>query len=57
MLRVTIDVDAPAGQAIGAKEAIAMDLEKYGGQVRVVSVEERSPEQMKLTGRDWRDKR
>lgn len=57
MLRVTIDVDAPAGQAIAAKEAIAMDLEKYGGQVRVVSVEERSPEQMKLTGRDWRDKR
>lgn len=48
MLTITIHVDAPAGQAIGVKEAIAQDLEKYG-DVRVVAVEEKGPEQMKLT--------
>ena len=49
MLIVTLEVDAPAGQAIGVKEAIAQDLEKYG-DVRVVAVEERGGEQMKLGG-------
>lgn len=44
MLIVTIHVDAPAGQAIGIKESIAQDLEKYG-DVRVVAVEERTPKQ------------
>ena len=47
MLIVTIEVNAPAGQAIGVKEAIAMDLEKYG-DTRVVSVEEIAPEQMRI---------
>lgn len=47
MLTITIHVDAPAGQAIGVKEAIAQDLEKYG-DVRVVSVEERGGEQIDL---------
>lgn len=51
MLIITIQVNAPTGQAIGIKEAVAMDLEKYGGQVRVVSVEEIRPEQMKIQSR------
>ena len=42
MLFITIRVDAPPGQAIGIKEALAMDLERYG-DVRVVSVEEITP--------------
>ena len=49
MLRVTVEVDAPAGQAIGVKEQIAIDLECWGDTV-VVSVEEITPEQMKLGG-------
>lgn len=49
MLRVTVEVDAPVGQAIGAKEQIAMELERWGDTV-VVSVEEITPEQMKLGG-------
>lgn len=49
MLRITVDVDAPAGQAIGIKEQIAMDLEKYG-DTRVVRVEEIRPKQMDLLG-------
>lgn len=49
MLRVTVEVDAPAGQAIGVKEQIVMDLERWGDTV-VVSVEEITPEQMKLGG-------
>lgn len=53
MLIVTIHVDAPAGQALGIKEAIAQDLEKYG-DVRVVEVEERTPKQESIfeKGRD-----
>ena len=47
MLRITVDVDAPAGQAIGIKEQIAMDLEKYG-DTRVVRVEEIQPRQMEV---------
>jgi len=39
MLKIVIEVKRPPGQAIGIKEQIAMDLEKYG-DVRVVSVEE-----------------
>lgn len=34
---ITIQVKAPMGHAIGVKEAIAMDLEKYG-DVRVLEV-------------------
>lgn len=47
ILTITIRVDAPAGQAIGIKEAIAQDLEKYG-DVRVVAVEEKQPKQMDM---------
>lgn len=49
MLIVTLQVDAPVGRAIGIKEAIAQDLEKYG-DVRVVSVQETLPEQMRMGG-------
>lgn len=49
MLRVIVEVNAPTGQAIGVKEQIAMDLERWGDTV-VVSVEEIIPEQMKIGG-------
>ncbi len=39
MLVITIHVKRPAGQAIGIKEQIAMELERYG-DTKVVSVEE-----------------
>lgn len=48
MLILTVHVDAPAGHAIGVKEAIAMDLEEKYGDVRVVSVVEKRPEQTSL---------
>lgn len=38
MLRITIEVKAPAGMAMAVKEDLAMILEKYG-DTRVVSVE------------------
>ena len=45
-LVLTLAVDyANSGKAIGIKEAIAMDLEKYG-DVRVLRVEVREPEQL-----------
>lgn len=47
MIRVVIEVDAPTGQAIGVKEALAMWLERYG-DTRVAAVEEIVPEQMRL---------
>lgn len=47
MLRITIEVEAPAVDAQGAKEAIAADLEKYG-DVRVVQVQDVQPRQMEV---------
>lgn len=47
MLRITIEVKAPAVDAQGAKEAIAADLEKYG-DVRVVQVQDVQPRQMEV---------
>ena len=44
MLIITVYVDAPAGQAIGVKEQIAQDLEKYG-DTRVISIQEKRTEQ------------
>ncbi len=38
MLRVTIDVNAPAGLSLAVKEQLAMILERYG-DTRVVAVE------------------
>lgn len=51
MLVLTIEVDAPAGRAIGIKEHIAMELERYG-DTRVVSIEEKRVEfhQMEIGG-------
>ena len=46
MLIITVHVNAPAGQAIGIKEQIAQDLERYG-DTRVVSVE-RTYRQMQI---------
>lgn len=47
MIRLVVEVDAPTGQAIGVKEALAMWLERYG-DTRVAAVEEIEPEQMRL---------
>lgn len=47
MLQIILEVDAPLGHAIGVKEALAMDAEKYG-DVRVVSVKEIGGEQMRV---------
>lgn len=46
-LTITIQVDAPPGQAIGVKEALAMYLERWG-DCRVVSAGETQPEQLKM---------
>ena len=49
-LVVTLVIDhATLGKAIGIKEAIAMDLEKYG-DVRVLQVDVREPEQLGIGG-------
>ena len=51
MLIIKIAVDAPSGAAQGIKEALAQDCEKYGDYVRVLSVDEIKPVQMKMGGR------
>ena len=51
MLRITFQVDAPAGKAIGIKEHLAMLLEKYG-DVRCVDVQEIGAEQMSMRLRE-----
>ena len=43
MLIVTVQVNAPPGQAMSIKEQIAQDLERFG-DTRVISVEEIGPE-------------
>lgn len=47
MLRIVIECDAPAGQAIGVKEDLAQCLEKYG-DCRVVRIDEIAPRQMSI---------
>lgn len=49
LLTIAVDNAAP-GKAIGIKEAIAMDLESKYGDVRVLRVEVREPEQMRIKG-------
>lgn len=49
MLIITAQVDAPAGQAIGVKEDLAMYLERFG-DAKVLSVVEVKPEQIDLFG-------
>ena len=53
LLTIKAQVRDLRGQAQGIKEDIAMYLERYGGDVRVISVEVREPpppEQMKIGG-------
>lgn len=47
MLIITIEVDAPAGQAIGIKEDFAQYLEKFGDS-KVIRIDEIQPEQMRF---------
>ena len=47
MLIITVQVNAPAGQAIGVKEDLAAYLEKFG-DARVTSIVEKLPEQMNI---------
>lgn len=47
MLIITVRVDRAGGQAVGIKEQIAMDLERYG-DTKVISVQEIEPEQMRI---------
>ena len=49
MLYIMVGVDAPPGQAIGVKEALAEYLERFG-DARVLSVTEKLPEQTALWG-------
>jgi hypothetical protein len=49
VLRIVVEVDRPAGQAIGIKEALAMYLEQFG-DARVLEIKEVPVEQMKLEG-------
>lgn len=47
MMIITVQVDAPTGQAIGIKEDLALYLEKFGDS-RVVSIIEKGPEQLSM---------
>lgn len=47
MLRIVIEVDAPAGQAIGIKEDLAMYLERFG-DARAAEITETEPEQLRI---------
>ena len=47
MSTIVLQVDRPAGQAIGVKEQVSMALEQIG-DVRVVSVTETRPEQLRI---------
>lgn len=49
MLTIVCQVDRLAGQAIDVKEQVAMALEHIG-DVRVVSVTETYPEQLRIGG-------
>lgn len=48
-MTITIQVDAPPGQAIGIKEDLAAYLERFG-DARVVSITEKVPEQLRMGG-------
>ena len=53
VLTVVFEVDAPTLPP-SVKELIAMDLEKFGGRVRCVSVVQKGAEQMTLDA--WKQK-
>lgn len=55
MLIITVQVNAPANQAIGIKEELAMHLERWG-DARVISVEQKPQpemEQMTMGGKGY----
>lgn len=55
MLIITVQVNAPAGQAIGIKEDLAMHLERWG-DARVMSVVQKPQpqmEQMMIGGKSY----
>ena len=47
MLRIVIEVTGEAVDPQGVKESLAMELERFG-DVRVVSVEQKEAEQIKM---------
>ncbi len=49
MLTITLEVDAPLGQAQGIKEELAAHLERFG-DVKVRSILEKGGEQITLAG-------
>ena len=49
MIRIVVEVDAPAGQAIGIKEDFAMYLEQFG-DAHVVEIVVDPGEQQQLKG-------
>ena len=49
MIRIVVEVDAPAGQAIGIKEDLAMYLEQFG-DARVVEIVVDPGEQQQFKG-------
>ena len=49
MLYITVEVDAPVGQAVGIKEHLAMLLDPFG-DTRVVEVREEIPQQIEIGG-------
>lgn len=53
MLTITIKVNAPAGQAMGIKEHLAMCCEKFG-DVQVVSIVSDDPKQEASQQSMWR---
>lgn len=52
-LIITMQVDLPPWMAQGIKEAIAMDLEKYGA-VKVLAIEIPEPEQLQMKIKETR---
>ncbi len=49
MLKIVLMVDGDTSDPQGLKEAIAMELERYG-RVRVVEVKRVEPEQIRMEG-------
>lgn len=47
---VVLAVEDMVADPLGIKETIAMDMEKYGGVVRVLRVNVQAPEQIGLCG-------
>lgn len=52
MLTITIKANVPAADAQGIKERIAMDIERYGGDCKVVSIvsDRGREEQLRMKG-------